>query len=31
MQLINDLRMKEQIKDDLTYKIIGCAMKVHAV
>jgi GxxExxY protein len=22
--------MKEEIKDDLTYKIIGCAMKVHA-
>ena len=21
--------MKDQIKDDLTYKIIGCAMKVH--
>lgn len=21
--------MKEEIKDDLTYKIIGCAMKVH--
>lgn len=21
----------EAIKDDLTYKIIGCAMKVHAV
>ena len=24
-------RMKEEIKDDLTYKIIGCAMKVHSV
>ncbi|MBX2915223.1 MAG: GxxExxY protein [Cyclobacteriaceae bacterium] len=23
--------MKEEIKDDLTYKIIGCAMKVHSV
>ncbi|MGV3601350.1 MAG: GxxExxY protein [Dyadobacter fermentans] len=23
--------MNEEIKDDLTYKIIGCAMKVHAV
>lgn len=23
--------MKEEIKDDLTYKIIGCAMKVHGV
>ena len=23
--------MSEEIKDDLTYKIIGCAMKVHAV
>ncbi len=22
--------MKEEINDDLTYKIIGCAMKVHA-
>lgn len=22
--------MKEEIKDDLTYKIIGCAMKVHS-
>ena len=22
--------MKEQIQDDLTYKIIGCAMKVHS-
>ncbi len=22
--------MKENIKDDLTYKIIGCAMKVHS-
>lgn len=21
--------MKEEIKDDLTYQIIGCAMKVH--
>ena len=21
--------MKEELKDDLTYKIIGCAMKVH--
>ena len=21
--------MKEEIKDDLTYKIIGCCMKVH--
>lgn len=21
--------MKEQIEDELTYKIIGCAMKVH--
>ena len=23
--------MKEEIQDDLTYKIIGCAMKVHSV
>jgi GxxExxY protein len=23
--------MKEEIKDDLTYKIIGCAMKVHNI
>jgi len=23
--------MKEEINDDLTYRIIGCAMKVHAV
>jgi len=23
--------MNEEIKDDLTYKIIGCAMKVHSV
>lgn len=23
--------MEEEIKDDLTYKIIGCAMKVHAI
>ena len=23
--------MKKEIKDDLTYKIIGCAMKVHSV
>jgi GxxExxY protein len=23
--------LKEEIKDDLTYKIIGCAMKVHSV
>ena len=23
--------MAEEIKDDLTYKIIGCAMKVHSV
>lgn len=23
--------MKEEINDDLTYKIIGCAMKVHSV
>lgn len=23
--------MNEEIKDDLTYKIIGCAMKVHGV
>ena len=23
--------MKEEIKDELTYKIIGCAMKVHSV
>lgn len=23
--------MKEEIKDDFTYKIIGCAMKVHSV
>lgn len=23
--------MKEEIRDDLTYKIIGCAMKVHSV
>lgn len=23
--------MKEEIKDELTYKIIGCAMKVHTV
>lgn len=23
--------MKEEINDDLTYKIIGCAMKVHAI
>ena len=22
--------MKDEIQDDLTYKIIGCAMKVHA-
>jgi len=22
--------MKEEIKDDLTHKIIGCAMKVHS-
>ena len=22
---------KEKIEDDLTYKIIGCAMKVHAI
>ena len=22
--------MSEKIQDDLTYKIIGCAMKVHA-
>ena len=22
--------MKEEIQDDLTYKIIGCAMKVHS-
>jgi GxxExxY protein len=23
-------RMKQKIEDDLTYKVIGCAMKVHA-
>jgi hypothetical protein len=23
--------MKEEIKDDLTYKIIGCAIKVHNI
>lgn len=23
--------MNEPIKDDLTYKIIGCAMKIHSV
>jgi GxxExxY protein len=26
----NNQKMKEEIKDDLTYKIIGCAMKVHS-
>ncbi|MDB5284808.1 MAG: GxxExxY protein [Bacteroidota bacterium] len=25
------MALKEEIKDDLTYKIIGCAMKVHGV
>ena len=25
------MTLKEEIKDDLTYKIIGCAMKVHGV
>jgi GxxExxY protein len=24
-------KVKEKIEDDLTYKIIGCAMKVHAI
>ena len=23
--------MKEEIKDDLTYKVIGCSMKVHSI
>jgi GxxExxY protein len=27
---LNNQKMKEQIQDDLTYKIIGCAMKVHS-
>jgi GxxExxY protein len=26
----NNQKMKEEIQDDLTYKIIGCAMKVHS-
>jgi len=27
----NNFMEKEKIEDDLTYKIIGCAMKVHSV
>ena len=31
MKKTGDMPLKEEIKDDLTYKIIGCAMTVHSV